>query len=132
MKIDTIQNGTNDVSVADAVAAYSNAHQGTAQPTTYFGQSNVSNATRVLVANGSDIDAAIIKFGPEGNTGGNGRGSAPMPKNIIGSLKLPKYGYVIIDKEPDERLCAGFYANGVWENAGEARKLDVTMIPVAK
>ena len=128
MKIDTIQNGLNDVSVTNAVASFAGS---TAGPN-YFSMSNVNNATRVLVVNGSENAAAIIKFGPEGNTGGSGAATGSLPANIIGSVKLPKYGYVIIDKAPDERLCAGFYANGVWDNKAEKKKIDVTMLPVAK
>jgi hypothetical protein len=129
MKIDVIQNGNNDVGVYDAYA------NGASKLETlnYFRMSDVNKATRVLVANGADDPApAILKFGPEGNTGSHGHSGAATPKNIIGSFRIPKYGYVIIDKKPDERLCAGFYANGQWSNQGEGKKISIIMLPVAK
>ena len=129
MKIDVIQNGNNDVGVYDAFANFASK----SESLNYFRMSDVNKATRVLVANGADSPApAILKFGPEGNTGGNGQGGNPAAANIIGSFRIPKYGYVIIDKAADERLCAGFYANGLWSNTGEGKKISIIMLPVAK
>ena len=125
MKIDVIQNGNNDVGVYDAFANGASK----LESLNYFRMSDVNKATRVLVANGADSPApAILKFGPEGY-GYSGNAAAA---NIIGSFKIPKYGYVIIDKAADERLCVGFFANGQWNNNGEGKKISITMLPVAK
>ena len=135
MKIDVIQNGNNDVGVYDAFAnAASKSNNGdNGQPQNYFRMSDVNKATRVLVANGADSPApAILKFGPEGNTGSHGYSGAIAAENIIGSFRIPKYGYVIIDKAADERLCVGFFASGRWSNQGEGTKISITMLPVAK
>ena len=129
MKIDVIQNGNNDVGVYDAFANGASK----LESLNYFRMSDVNKATRVLVANGADSPApAILKFGPEGNTGGYGYSGNAAAANIIGSFKIPKYGYVIIDKAADERLCVGFFANGQWNNNGEGKKISITMLPVAK